>query len=66
MIMVSALCAAAMGCADYPALPTSEAPREAERAIANGDCRLLSVWDISENTPGASYEEALRRGVRPI
>lgn len=53
-------------CDSYPALREADAAREAQQFIASGDCRLLSVYGLSEEAPGAAFEDQSRLGARPI
>jgi hypothetical protein len=64
--LVIALAFIAAACDRYPALRTHGAPLDAQRAVAAGDCRLVGVYGLTTETPGAPYEEKVRRGVRVI
>lgn len=64
-LAIGLLCALT-ACDFYPAMRESEAAEDAQQHIASGDCRLLGVYGVALETPGAAYEEAISRGVRPI
>ena len=53
-------------CDAYPALRERDAAPDARQAIASGDCRLIGVFGFTTETPGAPYEEKVRRGARMI